>query len=495
MVGMQASLHTAREDSLRDLMKSEDDPMLSGNAFDENLGGEIDDDFNPDALLMSPLFNDSAGKLDRSFTNENEHEFGRFEETHDTLLGRPDRVPVPPPAMEYPEPGKQRPMRPAIVRESRNVKLPTASSMHQGMPGMGSGMMSTGRQQQQHQHQSGFAGYNSGMPVPSVIGGMDSNFHQVTDDSSHFDQSQSNFDQSQSDMHDYNVQSYRSPTRRMPDRSISSNSSYQSECDSPVMGMSSSTMYHRSQHQMITPARSLPPKSQSYAGPSPGHLMGSQSNDLSVMRQQLQHMRDLEIRDAMQQNRRTSDPSTPGNLSQSMHLPVQRTASATSVPLSRSMHYDSRQGQATFNNGMPGSPSFPGSNVSIASDSRSFKPSFNQVEGAASGSAGVNDAMEKLCESMKRSAMSRQMVKQYGSSSSRGISRHGSGPLYGMRQASGRNNAMDDSSGRSAPVRRLSSTKHQLHHPMRGVYRNDSSASNGHRSFNFQVDGRNMGGL
>lgn len=464
--------------------------MLSAN-FDDQMGGEMDDEFNPEALLMSPLFNDSGGKLDQSFTNENENEFGQFEEPHDALLGRPDRDPGPPPAMEYSEPPK-RPSRPPIVRESRNVKLPTPSSMHPGMRSMGSGMMSSFQNQQQ---QSSFSGYNSGMTVPSVIGGMDGNF-QVTDDSSQFDQSQTNFDQSQSDMYDYSAQSYRSPVRRMPDRSISSNSSYQSECDSPVMGMSASSMYQRSQHQMLTPARGLPPKAQSYAGPGPTHLMGSQSNDLSVMRQQLQRMRDLEIRETMQQNqqcRRTSDPSNQNNLSHSMHLPVQRTASATSVPLSRSMHYDSRQGQATFNNGMSGSPSFPGSNVSIASDSRSFKPSFNQMEVAPNGATGVNEAMEKLCESMKRSAMSRQMVKQY--SSSRGVPRHGSGSLFALRQGTSRNNAMDDSSGRSAPIRRLSSTKHQLHHPMRGVYRSDSSASNGHRSFNLQIDGRNMGGI
>ena len=505
MVGMQASLHTAKEDSLRDLMKNDDDPMMSTGAFDENTGGEtmMDDDFNPDALLMSPLFNDSAGKFDRSFTNENENEqeFGQFEETHDTLLGRPDRVPVPAPlpAMEYAE-SVPRMSRPAIVRESRNVKLPTVNSIHPAMQGMGSGMMISGRQQQQQKQQpSSFAGYNSGLSVPSVIGGMDGNFHQVTDDSSQFDQSQTNFDQSQSDMHDYSAQSYRSPTRRMPDRSISSNSSYQSECDSPVMEMSSSSMYQRSQHQMIAPTRSLPLKAQSYAGHSTSHLMASPSNDLSIMRQQLQQMRDLEMREAMQQTgsfRRTSDPNNfQMNLSQSMHLPVQRTASAASAPLSRSMHYDSRQGQATFrNNGMSVSPSFPGSNVSIASDSRSFKPSFNASEGVVSGSSGVNEAMEKLCESMKRSAMSRQMVKQY-SSASRGVSRHGSGSLYAMRQNASRNSGMDDSSGRSAPIRRPSSTKHQLHHPVRGVYRNDSGASNGHRSYNFQIDGRNMGGF
>ena len=324
------------------------------------------------------------------------------------------------------------------------------------------------------------------MSVPTTIGGADGNFREMppshgTDDSSHFDQSQS-------DMQDYSMQSYRSPSRRMPDRSISSNSSYQSESESPVMGRSASSLYQTTagQRPMLTPGRALPPKSQSYAGPA--HSMGAQSGDLSMMRQQLQQMRDLEIRETMQQSssRRTSDSS---NLSQSMHVqPVQRTASA-SATLSRSMHFEA--GHSSFGNMQAGGPPF--NNVSIASDSRSFKPSFNRMDGSMAGSSNVNEAMEKLCESMKRSAMSRCLVKQY--SSGRGVSRHGSGSLYAMRQAAGRSNAMDDSSGRSAPIRRLSSAKHQLHHPARGVYRHDSQGANSTRSVNLQIDGRNMGAL
>ena len=481
MVGMQASLHTAREDSLRDLMKSDDDPM---GTFDEV--NELNDDFNPDALLMEPLFNDSAGKLDQSFSHESE--FGQFEEPHDTLLGRPDRTPVPPPAMEYSESAK-RPARPAIVRESRNVKLPSASSMMMNGNGMSNIMAHHPQQQQQQSQQappqqplqSSFAGYNAGMQqggggIPSVIGVMAT---QVTDDS------MSHFDQSQSDMQDYSMQSYRSPSRRMPDRSISSNSSYES--DSPVMGRSAASNMYGGQPSMLTPARALPPKAQSYGGA----LMGTQSNDLSMMRQQLQRMRDLDIREnSMQQGRRTSDSS---NLtSQSMHLPVQRTTSA-SAALSRSMHFE--PGQGSFSN-MSGGPPFGGGNVSIASDARSFKPSFNHMDGSSmAGASNVNEAMEKLCESMKRSAMSRSLVKQY--SSGRGVSRHGSGQLYAMRQAAGHSsrNSMDDSSGRRAPVRRLSSTKHHLQHPVRGVNRHDSAKSAHSMNLQINMDGRYMGGL
>lgn len=481
MVGMQASLQPEREDSLRDLMKSDDDPM---GTFDEV--NDLNDDFNPDALLMEPLFNDSAGKLDQSFSQENE--FGQFDEPHDTLLGRPDRTPVPPPAMEYSDPAK-RPARPAIVRESRNVKLPSVSSMMMNGNRMSNRMANQPQEQPPHQQQqqapphqplhSSFAGYNTGLQrgggVPSVIGGMAT---QVTDDSV------SHFDQSQSDMQDYSMQSYRSPTRRMSDRPASSNSSYGS--DSPVMGKSlTPNMYGGGQPSMLTPARALPPKAQSFGGA----LMGTttQSNDLSMMRQQLQRMRDLDIRDT--NNPQTSESS---NLtSQSMHLPVQRTTSA-SAALSRSMHFE--PGQGSFSTMSGGSPF--GNNVSIASDARSFKPSFNQMDGASmAGTSNVNEAMEKLCESMKRSAMSRSMVKQY--SSGRGVSRHGSGQLYAMRQAAGHSsrNSMDDSSGRRAPVRRLSSTKHHLQHPVRGVNRHDSAKSAHSMNLQINVDGRYMGPL
>ena len=475
MFGMNPSLQLAKDDSLRDLMRGGSDHMVGAMAMDsfDDAGGtdqvNDNDDFNADALLMSPMFNDSGG----------ENIFGQFEETHDTLLGRPDvgRAPMPP-SREYSEP-MQRPSRPAIVRESRSVKMPSASN---GMQSMGMNMMHPG------QLQSSFGGFNSRMQVPPTVGCGDGSFREM-DDGSYLETSQS-------DMQDYSMQSYRTPPRRMPEHSYSNNSSFnsgsfQSEPDaSPVMGMQQpSSMYQAAPRPMLTSGRSLPPKAQSYAGTH--HSMGgSQTNDLAAMRQQLQQLRESEIRESMQHSQ-GRHMNSANKLSQSMHMPVQRTASAN-ASLSQSMHFE--PGRSSFAAGTPGIPSFSGgNNVSIASDTRSFKPSFNRVGETQSGGSNVNEAMEKLCESMKRSAMSRSLVKQY-SSGGRAVSRHGSGQLFAMRQGAGRNAMDDSSSGRNAPIRRHSSAKHQLHHPVRGLYRHDSSqGANGKHSINFQIDGRPMG--
>jgi hypothetical protein len=487
MAGMQLT----REISLNDLMRGGSDHLLRAmDSFDDNAQMDDTDEFNADALLMSPIFNDSAGKLQDSFSNEKD--FGRFEDTHDSLLGRQDNTAsMLPSAVDYHSEMAQRPTRPAIVRESRSVKLPSVTS---SMQTMGMQMMNQG----QVPVQSSFGdNYNASMPVPPHMVGANLNFRdsmppsQVVNDSSYMEPQQS-------DMNDYNMQSYRSPVRRMPDQSFSNassySSSYRSEADSPAMGTPTSSMYQMSQRQMLTPSRTLPPKAQSYAGSH--QFGGSQGNDLAFMRQQLEDLRNMEIRESMQSMQHNQGPPTnsPRAISQAMRMPVQRTASA-SASMSQSMQFE--QGRNTFA-GMPGGPpsfSGPGNNVSIASNSQSFKPPYNGLDGSQSGSSNVNEAMEKLCESMKRSARSRSLVKQY-SSGTRGVSRHGSGQLYAMRQAAGRNmNSMDDnSSGRSAPIRRHSSAKHQMQHPVRGVYRHDSSQGpNGAHSLNFQIDGRNMG--
>jgi hypothetical protein len=539
MVGLQASLHTPTEDSLSDLMKNDEDFGAALDTFDDN--GELNDDFDPGELLQSPLFNDSAEKLSNSFSNENE--FGQFgvEEEHDTLLGNRSQPPMPAHqqgfggGMGYSEPVKRAPpARPAMVRENPSLtpKMQMMTPMQSidtrmGLPSLQSSFTSS----------ASSARHN---PIPSVIGGsgmmMDTTppmiGASVTDDNSHYDHNE---------MQDYGAQSYHSPTsRRAPDRSFSGASSHYSEAThehisplknrmSPAPGYQFQQLQphqqqphqqqphqqqpHQQQttpHQMVTPRRGLPPKAQSYAPGS--HNMGGSPNDLQAMRQQLERMRDMEIRDTLQgSSRRTSDAS---NLSQSVHLPVQRTASANSS-LSRSMHFDQMGNNNFRGNGMPGAPPFGNGNVSIASTGgvQSFKPSFNaggmdSQSMGGSGGPGTNDAMEKLCLSMKRSAMSRTLVKQY--SSGRGVSRNGSGHLNAMRQATGGRQMMDDSSGRSngpaTPVRRLSSAKHRLQHPSRGVYLHDSQNSLGYRhdsqnslggtsahSVNLQFDGRNMG--
>jgi hypothetical protein len=177
-----------------------------------------------------------------------------------------------------------------------------------------------------------------------------------------------------------------------------------------------------------------------------------------------------------------------------------------------------------------GSPSFQGiqnagvqnsGNISIASDNATSKT-------CASGTGNtepLNGAMEKLCESMRRSAMSRNLVKQLSGRSlvkqgsarqllsrqNSGLNRQGSqrglnkqGSQRSLMKQSSQRSLMEDGSGRGTPtvaalpVRRPSNNKHQLQHPGRGLFRHNSVHSMGGQSNhgnNPQVDGRNTGAL
>lgn len=134
-----------------------------------------------------------------------------------------------------------------------------------------------------------------------------------------------------------------------------------------------------------------------------------------------------------------------------------------------------------------------------------------------SSDPGINEAMEKLCESMRRSAMSRNLVKQLSGrsvqrqGSARSLSRSNSG--VGMRKQiprslSGGMVRGDDGSGRgtptrTAPIRRLSNSKHRLHQRaapgVRGPFRTNSmgsQASMGSQGQTFlQLDDQSLGAL
>jgi hypothetical protein len=144
-------------------------------------------------------------------------------------------------------------------------------------------------------------------------------------------------------------------------------------------------------------------------------------------------------------------------------------------------------------------------------------PPGSQGQGAQKSPATVNEAMEKLCESMRRSAMSRSLVKQLSGrnlsrqNSARGLQRQNSGRLTKQlstknlsRTNSGRNLVRANSgralqrtqSGRAAlgpedgsnlPVRRIAqSSKHRIQRdavssgqgpPGRGVFRHKSQSA------------------
>lgn len=148
-----------------------------------------------------------------------------------------------------------------------------------------------------------------------------------------------------------------------------------------------------------------------------------------------------------------------------------------------------------------------------------------KVVPGSSADPNINEAMEKLCESMRRSAMSRNLVKQL---SGRSVNRQGSaGSLsrsnsgVGLRkQISGRSLSGnmggmvgDDGSGRgtptrTAPIRRLSDAKHRIAGRAapgnRGAFRANSMGSasamaaqagaGGGQTF-LQLDDRSLGAL
>jgi len=157
--------------------------------------------------------------------------------------------------------------------------------------------------------------------------------------------------------------------------------------------------------------------------------------------------------------------------------------------------------------------------------------SQSQIMGQG-GQPGVNGAMEKLCESMRRSAMSRSLVKQLSGRSvsrtssgraltqqhsGRGLSKQNSGRMV-TKQLSGRSLSRANSgrslqrstSARAAegelPVRRIAQdTKHRiqrdalsssLHAPARGVFRHKSQSAiigGNNQKTVLNIDGNSVG--
>jgi hypothetical protein len=138
-----------------------------------------------------------------------------------------------------------------------------------------------------------------------------------------------------------------------------------------------------------------------------------------------------------------------------------------------------------------------------------------------SNDPGINEAMEKLCESMRRSAMSRNLVKQLSgrsvqrTGSARSLSRSNSGVGMRKQQMLGRSlsgglSRGDDGSGRAgtptriAPIRILSNSKHRLQGRAspgnRGTFRTNSMGSQasahsqGGNTF-LQLDDQSLGAL
>lgn len=200
--------------------------------------------------------------------------------------------------------------------------------------------------------------------------------------------------------------------------------------------------------------------------------------------------------------------SNNSSLNQTVHgQPFRRSSNpvmlqAMSQSLSQSMH---DQRRSSFHSPSDLNPPFSGGvvNGSIASEAQPKK--------GQNGGPPINNAMEKLCESMKRSAMSRSLIKQYSSSARGSVAKQNSFRGQLPRQNSGRmmikqmsnrglmtqtsnRSVVDDGSGRGTPtgpgvpVRRIANTKHHLQPPERGIYRHNSQPSlNGQSNHNINI--------
>jgi len=147
------------------------------------------------------------------------------------------------------------------------------------------------------------------------------------------------------------------------------------------------------------------------------------------------------------------------------------------------------------NNSLPrsgGGESFQSGSFDLAMMAQSYAASNQQGGvGGQQGASNVNEAMEKLCESMRRSAMSRTLVKQLSgrsinrTPSGRSIQRTNSGRRPLVRANSGRQISRANSgkglqrpgTGEIQPVRRLAQDPKHRMTPSRGVFRNHSTTA------------------
>jgi hypothetical protein len=210
-----------------------------------------------------------------------------------------------------------------------------------------------------------------------------------------------------------------------------------------------------------------------------------------------------------------------GMMNHSLHGPI-----STSGSLNTSFHRDDyqRRSSTPFKDLSTVGHTGMQVNVAIQSEQRSPQKYFNGGGGYESPSAvhpkavmpptNINDVMEKLSVSMRRSAMSRSMVKHISGrslvsqnsargllasqSSSRGLVPN-QGPVANhlanrnmMKQGSERSFGVD---GRPVPIRRLS-TNAKHHPPGQSTLRNSSHRSlnhSNHGQITLQIDDRNVG--
>jgi hypothetical protein len=505
MVGLQASLRTSVQGGM-DLTKNENEDFES-NTLDEGDSFGDDDVFDPDELLNSPMFNDPAA------TMGNEDSFGSFaidEEdgselnasysdyetlktsavTNSPFAGCRDSLPSSSPKRSVSGPSSLMHLYQSPTNhqhQQQEQQEPAFDTMQQGLqqnplprspPKSKLGMLrSPGMTMRQSPKRA--VSYSEGhQSMKNQMSGMQMNQHL----------NQMRFSGSGTGL----------------SQSMHTNFSHASPLASSHNAVHGDSLDSGSVHSV----HSVSVQSGSTQGPPvQDSSMNAQHMQAQHMNPQLMNMQQMQ---AQQMNGQMMN-GQPMN-GQLMNGQLMNGQSMQN----QQMH----PGQAS-----PSYAPFQG-NVSIASDMQTQKPNmqsfdqagldqptFGQPQNSGMGQqkapATINDAMEKLCESMKRSAMTRNLVKQ-SSVASRGVMRQNSfngvarqNSLRGvMRQNSARGSGlqqsslMDESSGRGAPpVRRMSMSKHRIQHHSRGVYRHDSQQSlngNSNHGINFQNDLRNI---
>ena len=535
---------------------------------------EDGDEFDADELLKSPLLNDSAEKLvseDVSFGDFGASGGGgngnSSANPNTTSSAKRESVPM---GLRRSDDSSFAAIKQHQLQQGQMSQPTTSYDGHErDMPyeeisgsGANSSFSSLMQDQQQNFQNSGIdskpASQNS---FPAQVGSL-CQFNgyrgggQMMDDSSHaeFDHDDGNVSivnpyLAQASNNNCHSRHYRSA----PERSSSSaSSSYESDGSQATPRAANAAMLDLSQgsHMSSNGAegstnapmfrRAVPQRSKTYhsgTSRSPLEMMKEQQelraggdNQLEMMQQHLQQMQEMDQfemqlqqhqqhqqhQHQQQQMENNSGVAGMAGLARSMNTPAR---SASCGPMG-GYNNDGTRGPASFPVGTFNNIGGGAARGRFPSDLEPMQNELGMQTMSGGGNSGnnpkgpvtVNDAMEKLCESMKRSAMSRTLVKQF-SAGARGVPRTNSAGLAMARQvsnrdvwrsSSNRNLAIDDSSHRSTdsrpavPVRRISNKKHQLQG--RGVYRHGSGHlvgvnGTGNSNLSLQIDGRNMGSL
>ncbi|GKZ01082.1 hypothetical protein MPSEU_001059800 [Mayamaea pseudoterrestris] len=569
MVGLEASLHTSvEEESTSNSMKDEKELSaeaaaavergLKSSAMEEALGGSMNDDFDPIALLNLPLYD----KYQESFANE--LSFGTFQD--DSLPSCRDTNEDFSPRSSsnyqryspYNSIGDSNVMKtPMAASSAMNTSINTNSSpetvdsfANDGAtpepstedfqflgPPVSQLNIPTGRMAKaspmmvssDHQNMNGYNGYNSNQaPQPTMQAFMANDsllgqHHQQT-----HQQQPASYMQQTSQMHRQIEPAPIGMPPQMPTsqqfndmQTLQLMQMQQQQQQQATMNQGGQTnQYGNSMQQQYIASTSLEPQQpfvqqqqqqqqpmqqQAYAlAPAPivynqaipGSVRISPGGRAYVPQSSASMSQLSQMRTVLMQNQQ----APPFSQGLDQDAPIMMRA-ANNSSLSHSLHGDTYhhhiqrqtfQSRSAMNQSLSQSLHDPAS-MQRRGTSFHAMPSGNLVMPvlsagavpAGGGAPQLNEAMSQLCDSMRRSAMSRNFVKQLSNrslSTGQSAARSGVGRTNSMHSQNSSRSLMDNesSNGRAVPVRRSSSAaKYHLQHPMRGINRHDSQQSLG----------------